>query len=103
MDWRKNERSAHRGCDRGGRVGALAGAANFTRTKKKRAPGRPAKRAAAGLADDWDGSGAEHGADGDDWSECFTAIGERDQGAAGWRFQLRADCDAGTNGDCQRT
>ena len=59
------------------------------------------KRAAPGFADDCDGAGAEHGADGHDWSKCFAAAGERDEGAAGWRFELRADRDARTNGDRQ--
>src|SRR5580704_11798480 len=103
MDWRKNERSAHRGSDCGGGAGTLAGLADFAGAEEKRGAGKPAERAAARLANDWDGTGAKYGADGHDWPECIAAAGERDQGAAGRRFQLRADCHSGTNGDRQRT
>src|SRR5580692_11621381 len=101
MDWRKNERSAHRGCDCSGCAGSLAGVRNIPGTEEKRAAGRPDERVAPGLADHWDGPGAELRTDGQHCSERVSATGERDQGVAGWSIQLRADRHARTNG-CRR-
>src|SRR5579863_1072210 len=102
MDWRRNDRSTHWSSDCGGRAGAVAGAADFAGAEEERGAGRAVERATAGFADDWDGASAEFGADGDDWAERVAAAGERDKGAAGWRFEFGADCHAGADGDCDR-
>src|SRR4029077_16101224 len=99
----KDERTAHRSCDRGGCAGALAGIRNIPGTEGKSAVGTPDARAEAGCAGDWNGAGAEFRADGQYRSERVSTAGERDQGVAGWSFQLRADRHAGTNGDGRRT